>query len=209
MSTVVSDARTEDPPGAALGAYVAGLPHGLDTHPGCRIKAAFSRSLLEELPAPPKGLPEPIAALVDRPPMINAWIPEVHHQALMLGTVDDVFAGDEDAFLAVMLTMQRRLLRRKIYAPLLQLIDPSRLLMQAARRWANFHRGTKLEVERTADREARLWVTHPRGLYSPLGLRSLASGFRAAVEAARSHRAEVAIAEATPESTEFHARWDS
>jgi hypothetical protein len=203
----VSDARPDLPPKTPLARYIAGLPEGLDSYPDFRIKAAFSRSLLDELPTPPVGLPGPIGELVAHPPMISAWIPEVHHQALIVGVVERVFDGDQETFLDLMLRMQRRLLGRKIYAPLLQLIDPSRLLKQAAKRWTNFHRGTTLEVTPVGDREARVGLPHPAGLFSTPGRRALAGGFRAAIEAGRTHEADVTVVEASAERTEFRLRW--
>ena len=187
--------------------YVAELPDGLDSYPTHRIKAAFTRSLLEEIPAQPLGLLGPVGALVDHPPVISAWIPEVHHQALILAVVDQVYAGEEDAFLAMMSAMQRRLLSSKIYAPLLQLVSPARLLKQASKRWTSFHQGTTLDVIAVEDTEARLRIEHPPGLFSAVGRRGLASGFCAAIEVARSQAGEVRVAEAGRDFTEFAARW--
>ena len=188
-------------------AYVARLADGLDSHPDCVIKGAFSRSLLERIPAVPAGLPGPLGELVEHPPLISAWIPEVHHQGLIVAVVERVYAGDREAFLEMMTGMQRDLLGRKIYAPLLQWVDPARLLHQAAKRWSNFHRGTSLEVERIDDDGARLSIVHPAALYSGAGCDALAGGFRAAVEAGRTAHADVVVAARTPTRTTFRAAW--
>lgn len=203
----VSDKGTGSASPTRLQRYVTTLPQGLRSYPGHAIKAAFARALLEELPKPPRGLPEPIAVLVDRPPAISAWLPEVHHQALLLGVVEQVFDGDEAEFLDMMLRLQRRLLKRKIYATLLQIVDPARLLKHAARRWTNFHRGATLHLDQLTTGEAHISVTHPRGLFSSLGRAALAGGFRAAIEAGRTHEAEVVVIETTDERTEFRGRW--
>ena len=206
-AALVSDALTDRPPTTTLERYIAALPDGLNSHAGFQIKAGFSRSLLEELPAPPRGLPGAVGELVEHPPMISAWIPEVHHQALILGVVERLYDGDQDAFLELMLRMQRRLLGRKIYAPLLQLFDPGRLLKQAAKRWTNFHRGAKLTVGQAGDQEVRVDISHPPGLFSTPGRHALAGGFRAAIEAGRTHEAEVDVVDAGTECTQFRLRW--
>ncbi len=203
----VSDEDIGSGSAGSLSSYLAGLPQGLQSYPGHLIKAAFSRALLDEIPEAPQNLPEPIAALVDNRPMISAWIPEVHHQALLLGVAEQVFGGDDEAFLDAMLGMQRRLLKRKIYAPLLQIVDPARLLKHAARRWTNFHRGATLQLNDLTKNEARISVEHPKGLFSPVGCRALAGGFRASIEAGDTHEAEVTVVEAGDERTVFLGRW--
>lgn len=202
MSDNDSDAAT-----TPLERYIAELPDGLDSYPEFRIKAAFTRSLILQLPTRPEGLPQAIGNLLEYPPLISAWIPEVHHQALMLGIAERVFGGVGDALLDSMLRMQRALLGGRIYAPLLQLLNPALLLRQASKRWTNFHRGTTLEVIRADAGEARVEVSHPKGLYSSLGRQALAGGFRAAIEASRSREREVVIVRAGSESTEFDLRW--
>ncbi len=192
---------------SSLDQYVAELPNGLDSYPEHRIKAAFTRSLLEQSPVRPAGLPGPVGELVEHPPLISAWIPEVHHQAVMLAVVDQAFSSKEGPFLSTMLAMQRRLLGHKIYAPLLQLVSPARLLNQASKRWAKFHQGTALQVSPTRDNEVWLRVEHPPGMFSAVGRRALASGFRAAIEVARSENGDVEVAVAGPDFTEFRGHW--
>lgn len=203
----VSDEEIDSTSTTPLQRYVAALPQGLDSYPQHTIKAAFARTLLDELSEPPRDLPGPIGALVDSPPVISARIPEVHHQALLLGVEEQVFDGNTSAFLDSMLHMQRRLLNRKIYAPLLQLVDAPRLFKYAARRWNNFHRGTTLQVVNIISNEARISISHPQGLFSSLGREALAGGFRVAIEAGRSHEAEVVVIEASDERTDFRGRW--
>ena len=110
-------------------------------------------------------------------------------------------------FLDAMLRIQRRLLTRKIYAPLLQFLDPARLLKHASRRWTNFHRGTVLRVDNVANNETRISISHPSGIFSPVGREALAGGFRAAIEAGDAKDAEVVLIEASDERTEFRGRW--
>ena len=202
----VSD-EDPDPATTPLDRYVAELPEGLDSYPNFRIKAAFTRSLIQQLPTRPEGLPDVIGRLVEYPPLISSWIPEVHHQALLLGIAERVFHGAAGTLLDSMFQMQRTLLGGKIYAPLLQLLNPALLLRQASKRWTNFHRGTTLKVVRADAEEARVQVSHPEGLYSALGREALRGGFRAAIEASRSREHEVVIVHAGAERTEFELRW--
>ncbi|MCA9657085.1 MAG: hypothetical protein KC486_01965 [Myxococcales bacterium] len=186
--------------------YVGALPRGLDSFPECQIKAGFCRELLAALPRAPAGLPAPLADLVAAPPPISSWIPEVHHQALVEAIVDE-FYDSRDAYLEVAYACQRRLFSTRIYAPLLQLVSPERLLRQAAKRWGNFHRGTSLEVLEEGDHVAQLRVLHPPRLFTRTGLRSLGSGFRAAVDASRAQTCAVEICARHLGSTTFEIRW--
>jgi len=203
----VSDKDIDSTSSTPLQRYIAALPKGLHSYPGHTIKAAFTRALLDEIPETPRGLPGAVGSLVDNPPVISAWVPEVHHQALLLGVAEQVFDGDARAFLDAMLRIQRRLLARKIYAPLLQFVDPARLLKHATRRWTNFHRGTGLHAENLANNETRILLSHPPGIFSSMGREALAGGFRAAMEAGDADKVEVVLIEAGDERTEFRGRW--
>lgn len=190
-----------------LSAYLASLPSGLESYPECQIKGAFSRALLAALPAAPRGLPGPLAELVDAPPLVNSWIHEVHHQALIAGIIDRLYPARVDAFMALMFSVQRDVLGGRIYAPLMQLISPARLLAHAARRWSNFHRGSRLIVERRSPTAARVTVEHPPRLYTEVGRLGLAQGFCAAIEASRGRDGAVELERADERRTIYRATW--
>ncbi|MCB9703707.1 MAG: hypothetical protein H6711_17560 [Myxococcales bacterium] len=187
-------------------AYVASLPCGLDTYPECQVKAGFYLQILAAIPRPPEHLPPPLADLVANPRPISSWIPEVHHQALAEAIAEQVY-GSPSVYLRVVREGQRRLFAERIYAPLLQLLSPERLLRQAAKRWSNFHRGTTLTIAAEHGRGATALVSHPPGLFSPIGLESLALGFQAALEASSAKDARVIVNARGRDATTFEASW--
>jgi len=186
--------------------YIEALPRGLDSYPECRIKAGLCREVVASFPRPPKRLPAALAELVGAMPPVSSWISEVHHQAVIEATVDEFYSSRE-SYLDFAYECQRRLFSARIYSPLLQLISPERLLRQAAKRWGNFHRGSTLEVLRGDKKSATIRVHHPGGLFSVTGLRSLAEGFRAAINASRAKQCDVLIVEREQAWTTYRLHW--
>jgi len=186
--------------------YLESLPSGLASYPESQIKAGYCREILGNVGRLPQGLPPPLAELVTAMPPISSWIPEVHHQAIIESIIDEFFPSRE-AYLTLAYTCQRRLFSHRIYAPILQLVSPQRLLRQAPRRWSNFHRGTTLRVLEEGTGRAVLRIEHPPELFSATGLRSLAGGFRAAVDASRAKECDVLITEHDNGATTYRLRW--
>ena len=136
--------------GPQLRAYLERLPDGLASYPGCLAKASLYRSIIEELPLDDTRLPEPLQDLLRRPRAVSEWIPEVHSHAVLLAQYDQRFTALPE-FAAHCYAAQRRLWDSKIYAFMMRLMSPVRLLASTSQRWGQFHRGTELVAERSGE----------------------------------------------------------
>ena len=176
--------------------YLAGLPNGIDSYPGCLAKASLFRSMVDRSPLVgigPDELPPVIVALLDDPPPVTAWIPEAHSHALLLAVYDRNFRS-ERAFATWCYQAQRELFEGPLYRFMFLVVSPMLLLRGAERRWRTFHRGSQLRVERTGSKSAHLTLTYPGALWDDVSLVGLCEGLRAAIEAAGARRAKVAVA---------------
>ena len=75
-----------------------------------------------------------------------------------------------------------RLFRSPAYRILMAVVGPAQLLRFAGARWANWHRGTTLEVDGIADDGVRASVRFPRGLFDRTLLEVYAQAFAAALD---------------------------
>jgi hypothetical protein len=189
-----------------LAAYLAQLPDGLDSHPRCQAKASTLRSFLAHwrLDAPPKGTPEPLAALIRDPPQVTEWMSEAQLMALLTLIADR--QGDDAAFLQGMYEANRGFLTSPWYAALMRVSTPGLLIRGVALRWGAIHRGTSLSAE-AAPGGCRLHFTFPAGLYSDLMLRAYGTAFDAGIAMAGGRDIEVRVAETTPAGVTYELRW--
>lgn len=193
-------------------AYLAGLPAGLASHPRCMAKGSLLRDALRLRPiAPPQGsLPEPILALIEQPPAVNAWVHEVAFNAAVLAIYDEAFGGrDLDGFEDWVCDFNRDLFRRPVYRVLFALVSPSRLVALSASRWSAFHRGTSLLILERSEESARLRVEFPRGLFVRPMLRAISGGVRAAVTVAGATEVVSELETIAETSAEYSLRWNS
>ncbi|MGC3998762.1 MAG: hypothetical protein QM767_15425 [Anaeromyxobacter sp.] len=185
------------------------LPGGLDAYPECRAKGVLVRALLDEesnrraLEALPAG---PLLDLVRDPPMAPEWIPEVHFAALFLAAADLRNLSDETA---VAQSRQRdtAMFQSPAYRIMLAAATPERLLRMSSARWANFHRGSQLELEGIADDGVRIGIRFPLGLYDRLLMRAFGQSFAAALELSRAHAPIVEVEEAGLGYVRYRASW--
>ena len=77
--------------------YLEALSDGIVSHPSALTKGSFVRAASEDrrIARPREGLPEPIAELIERPPLVSTWIPSVHAQAFFLAAADEHAMTDE------------------------------------------------------------------------------------------------------------------
>lgn len=196
----------------ALSAYIDGLPLGVDSHPGCTVKASVYRDALDS-----KGLddvidelPEALRMLVLEPPPVSAWVPEVHAIAIMTAIRDRHFESGQsglDAYEEWTHERNLRLLTRPLYRALFLLLSPERLLNGLGRRWGAFRRGTTLEVLESSRGRAALRLRYPTNLYDETALSGLSGAFRAAAEAAGARDPRLDLLERTPRGTRWEAHW--
>ncbi len=194
---------------ARLEAYLSSLPGGLSAYPECQAKGILVRMLAAEEVYAGVGprLPEPFRRLVEEQPIGSEWIPEVHYQALIYALAD-VCSQDDDGILARVRARDRRMFESPTYRILMVGTSPAALLRGADLRWANWHRGSTLEVEGIADDGVRLVVRFPRGLFDGLHLRVFAESFLAALDLSQARSPKVEIVEASAGFARYRARWE-
>ena len=192
-----------------MGAYLDGLPRGIDSHPELKAKASLYRSIVDVKPlsgAVIDALPEPLRRLVRDPAPVSQWIPEVHSHALMLAVYDQHFDSLE-AFERFAYQRQRALFTGPLYAIALELATPGMLLKTATLRWRLFHRGVKLRLVERWSGGGSVRLEHPPGVYEDHSRAGLRQGLKAALDLATHDSAEVDVTEATPSHALFVARW--
>jgi len=193
---------------ARLEAYLSSLPGGLAAYPECQAKGILVRMLASEevyAGAAPK-LPQPFRRLVEEQPIGSEWIPEVHYQGLIYALAD-VCSQDDDGILAGVRARHRRMFESPTYRILMVSSSPAALLRGADLRWANWHRGSTMEVEGIADDGVRLAVRFPRGLFDGLHLRVFAESFLAALDLSQARSPRVEIIEAGAGFVRYRAAW--
>jgi hypothetical protein len=89
----------------------------------------------------------------------------------------------------------------------MHVMSPGAMVRFAGRRWENWHRGTRLDVEGVTDEGVRLELVFPPGLYDALLLRTYGEAFAAALELANAAFPLVTLVESGPESARYLARW--
>jgi hypothetical protein len=177
----------------------------VDSYPGCQVKGSLLRRLVKSQMLQPHAdaLPEPVRAWFEAPPLVSAWVPEVHLFTLLHALRDHVYDDAQlDDFVSAGI---QRMISSPLYQIMFLVVTPKRLLHGIGRRWDQFHRGTSLEVG--GDRGATIdaIVTHPANMYSPTIHHVTAASFRTAVVAAggEGYRVEIADADCTPMSSVF------
>jgi hypothetical protein len=191
-----------------VGAYLAALPGGLESHPECVAKGSLVRNLLEGQPAVElaRRVPKALRSLAAEPPMGVEWVPETHLTALYLGLADVRGMRDED-FLLFARERNRALFRSPAYRFLMEVVSPAMLVKFASQRWGNFHRGITLEVGGVSDEGVRFLLRFPEALLPPLMIRVYAQAFVAALELAKARFPDVRVEAEDARSARFIAIW--
>jgi hypothetical protein len=194
---------------ARLHEYVSSLPDGLSAHPDCQAKGILVRQLATEEAYAGAGprLPQPFRRMFEEPPIGSEWVSEVQYQAFIYALADACGQEDE-AILAGVRERHRRMFESPAYRILMTGTSPAALLRGAELRWANWHRGSTLEVEGIADDGVRLALRFPRGIFDGLHLRVFGESFLAALDLAQARSSRVDIIEAGPGFARYRAAWE-
>jgi hypothetical protein len=194
---------------ARLEAYLSSLPGGLSAYPECQAKGILVRLLASEeiYAGAVASLPQSLRPLLEEQPIGSEWIPEVHYEALIYALAD-ACGEEDDTILAGVRARQRRMFESATYRMLMVASNPAALLRGADLRWANWHRGSTLEVEGIADDGVRLVVRFPRGLFDGLHLRIFGESFLAALDVCQARWPRVEIIDAGAGFARYRAAWD-
>ena len=192
-------------------AYLERLPEGADSYPATLVKGTVILSALEDPKYRPayEGLPEVVRKLVDEPPAVGSWVPEVHFQALMATIYDSHFAaaGGIDALEAWTCERNRVIFRSPLYRVLFLVVSPERVFAGAAKRWSIFHRGSRIEVVDIVPQKATVRLTYPAGIMLDLCARAYGGAFRAALAAAHAKLGTIDCEVESDTSSLYVARW--
>jgi hypothetical protein len=184
--------------------YLAGLPQGLESHPGCTARRGLVEMVMSAAPRP--AGPEPALVTELLTPPTTPWIPEAVFGAGILAMADRA-GWTEAELLAWHRSLNRHLFRGPIYRALMAFFSPMLLLQRGANRWATFHAGSTLTVDEDGPRGAVARLSFPARLFTELLLRVYAEAFAAALENARAGQVMVELSQVGETSAAFRARW--
>lgn len=188
--------------------YLDALPRGADSYPETGVKASLVRNAIEDRPlAPSVRLPAAVRALVDAPPPVSVWVPEVHFHVVMNAIRDEHFGARTEDFLAWVYAQNRKLFSGTLYRAIFLVVSPERLLTNMEKRWGSFRCGTSLAHKRLATNDLELHVTTPAHLYSPASLEGMGAALRAAIDAAGAKASTVTATASSPTLNVFRIRW--
>ena len=186
-------------------AWLAGLPFGLDSYPECQVKGSLLRRLVKSQTLQPHAprLPAELCTWLEAPPLVSAWVPEVHLFAMLHAVRDLVY--DEPELHAFVSSGIERMISSPIYRIMFLVVTPKRLLHGIGRRWDQFHRGSTMTVMRDAGSTIDVCVEHPPDLYSATIRGLIAATFLTTVTAAggRGYRVEAMHDESTATTSVF------
>lgn len=194
-------------------AYLAGLPDGLRSHPGCLARVAIAERHARDHGALFLGerLPEPLGDLLGGALEPRGWVPEVAFQAANLMVRDVAFPTDA-TFHSFTHEVSRELFDKPFVRTLMRLMSPTLIVLGSAKRWGEFHKGSRLAVGSVAPRgdraSTRANLTFPEGLFPLLFLEGLEHAFAAALVGARAKNPRVELAEATSTAASFDVTWE-
>lgn len=190
--------------------YLARLPDGVDSYPEVVVKASTFTAAMADKPLPiVRGkLPAPIEKLILNPPLVSAWIPEVHMVCIfkMIGDYHFDGRGGTPAFLEWVYDQNMKLLGGKLYRALFFFLSVEHVFRGVEQRWSAFRRGTTLNAISRSNRHAIFEFRYPRYLLDDEGLLAIGTALRAAGEVAGAKSTSVQLVDVAP--TYGHVRLD-
>jgi len=193
---------------AALDTYLNRLPAGLESYPNMTIKGAIFRQFLKgvDVDLLRAALPPRLLSLVDNPPPANVWMPEVQSNAVFTVVAEVCFA-DEDAFMQYAYENNKEVLESPLYALLIRMLSPSRVVKLAAKAWGQMHKGTTLFAD---DHGAYtlLRLDHPPHAYPRCMLLALSQGYLSAAHLAGEEAATAELIDEEVDGAAFKLNWN-
>lgn len=190
-----------------LAAYIASLPEGLSSHPTFEQKGSIARTLLQAWPEirAVKGLPAPIAALIESPPLPSAWIPEAHGMSLWLLAADLRCGGDPQAFADFSFRVNETLFKEPMYQVAFRVLGARLTVRAIGAAWSTFHRGIEQRVT-LGDALCEVELQHPPRLIAPPLIPSYGAALAAGLAVA-GVKATIEPGASTDTVTRYRARW--
>lgn len=191
--------------------YLARLPDGVDSYPDVVVKASTFTAAVADKPLPiGRGqVPAPIEKLILNPPLVSAWVPEVHMVAIfkMIGDYHFEGRGGTHAFLDWMHDQNHKLLGGKLYRTLFYFLTVDHVFRGIEYRWSAFRRGTTLAATERSDHHAVFELRYPRHLLDDEGLLAIGMALRAAGEVAGAKQTTLNLVDVSPTSGHVRLDW--
>lgn len=152
----------------SLARYLDALPDGLDSHPDVCIKASLLRSTLQHDPLPAEvvtALPDALRRIVENPPPVSSWVPEVHNVGILCAVYDAMGGGDA-AFEQACIERQQKLFAGPLYKIVFAISSPASLMRSITNRWKSLRKGSTPVLEATTPTSATLLIELPDGLWN-------------------------------------------
>jgi hypothetical protein len=191
--------------------YLARLPDGVDSYPDVVVKASTFTAALADKPLQlGRGkLPAPIEKLITTPPLVSAWIPEVHMVSIFKLIGDQHFEGrgGTPAFLDWVYAQNQKLLGGKLYKALFWFLSPEQVFRGVEQRWGAFRRGSSLLITERSSQHALFEFRYPRYLLDDEGLLAIGTALRVAAEAAGAKSTTIQIVDVAPTVGHVRLHW--
>ena len=191
--------------------YLARLPNGADSYPDVVVKSSTFTAAFADKPVPitPGSVPPAIARLINEPPPISAWVPEVQMVSIfkMIGDYHFEGRGGGPAFLRWVYDQNRKLLSGRVYQALFWFLSPETVFRGLQLRWGAFRRGTELAVIERSHEHAVFELRYREYLLDDEGLLSIGEALRAAAEATGAKSPLVELGEVLPTRGRIHVSW--
>lgn len=191
-------------------AFLNAMPAGLESYPDCQMRGELVDRIPKDFPQAARHFSDggPMQDLVVGP-QTKTWYPEAAVNAALLVARD--LAPNDDAFFDWIFYKNVAVFNRPIHRALMHVLSPHLLLLGAERRWATFHRGTKLEVQPTIRQGlrfvARTRQQFPPNLRNALHIQARATAMRAAVDAAGAQGSKMEVVRCSATEAEVAVSW--
>lgn len=188
-------------------AYVASLPHGLDSFPECRVRTVVNQFIAERHPEVFRhpGIPASFRTLAAERARRLDWVPEVVGITARLLVRDIVHRSDTEYY-AWMYDLASEVFSRPFYRTLWYVMSPTLVLTGASKRWNTLREGTTLTATNHA-RGGELTLRYPPGMYLRMSLLGFSEAFRASLVASRAKHPEVQLDDREPGIARWKLGW--
>lgn len=184
--------------------------HGgrLDRYPNAQCKGVLLRDSLDSgkpLPNLEGAIPRALAAVINDPPPVNVWIPEMLSVAFY-SLVEDLWFTTREEAQEWLFRKNLERMRSPLYRLLMAVVSPQMLLRGSATRYGAFHRGSEFTIGAVpGGADARM--TYPENLYLPGARLGVEAPLRAVLVAANAPNATVTVVHHGPTEMLIEARW--
>lgn len=192
----------------ALARYLAALPNGLHSFPGCDTTVSLCQVLRNVYPAEFKHplLPKALRDKINAPWREGDFIP-IALQVIVFLLLQDCLKLDAQALSDIVCAQTQVVFDKPGYRLLFRLLSPSLVIMGGAMRWNRDFRGVPLRVKLDSPGRASGEFTYPKGLVTSDYRVALGGIFRAALEKSRGTEVACNIYEKIPGKAEFQLHW--